>query len=132
MTLIPDARLHGWWSDEPVVALAYGGGACSSSATTAVDPEGAASALLASAHVAPGRIAVLVLASWCSEDTEVELVMDWARLGLAAADSVVATPAIPGLQAAAAAVRGDAPVKVLLRRGEGVVLVVQPATANPW
>ena len=61
-----DMALHGWWSDAPPVTLGLRDAcACSIAPTSVADPEGAATAVLVTAHVARGRLAVLVLVWWC-------------------------------------------------------------------
>ena len=67
-----DMRMCGWWSDAPPVKLGvhasgvHGSAACSGAPTSAADVEGNSSAVLVTSHVARGRLAVLVVASWCA------------------------------------------------------------------
>ena len=67
-----DMLMCGWWSDAPPVKLgvhtpgAHGSAACSGAPTSAADVEGNSSAVLVASHVARGRLAVLVVASWCA------------------------------------------------------------------
>ena len=62
-----DMAMHGWWSDTPPIKLGLQGtGACSTAPTSAADVDGASTAVLVTAHVAKGRLTVLVLASWCA------------------------------------------------------------------
>ena len=67
-----DMVMCGWWSDAPPVKLGvhgsgvHGSGACSSAPTSAADVDGNSSAVLVTSHVARGRLAVLVIASWCA------------------------------------------------------------------
>ena len=67
-----DMLMCGWWSDAPPVKLGvhgsgvHGSGACSSAPTSAADVDGNSSAVLVTSHVARGRLAVLVIASWCA------------------------------------------------------------------
>eukprot|EP00964_Phaeocystis_antarctica_P056085 scaffold33055_cov55-Phaeocystis_antarctica.AAC.6 len=62
-----DMAMHGWWSDTPPIKLGLqGSGPCSTAPTSVADVDGASTAVLVTAHVAKGRLAVLVLASWCA------------------------------------------------------------------
>ena len=101
---------------------------CSVAASSDHDKDGANSAVLATVHAAPGRLAVVVIATWCTADARVTLALDWAALGLQESTSVVTTPAIAGVQAGAAsfpaAKLGATPFDVPV--GKGIVLVVRP------
>jgi hypothetical protein len=105
---------------------------CSTAPATADDPEGAHSALLATSHVAHGRMAVVVLASWCATAVNVTLALDWDALGLQPATSVVSFPTITGVQTGDA-VRPSFPAAdarlhpVTVEGAHGVVLVVSAA-----
>ena len=67
-----DMRMCGWWSDAPPVKLGvhgsgvHGSAACSGAPTSSADVDGNSSAVLVTSHVARGRLAVLVIASWCA------------------------------------------------------------------
>ena len=67
-----DMLMCGWWSDAPPVRLGvhgsgvHGSAACSGAPTSAADVDGNSSAVLVTSHVARGRLAVLVIASWCA------------------------------------------------------------------
>ena len=67
-----DMLMCGWWSDAPPVKLGvhgsgvHGSAACSGAPTSAADVDGNSSAVLVTSHVARGRLAVLVIASWCA------------------------------------------------------------------
>ena len=67
-----DMLMSGWWSDAPPVRLGvhgsgvHGSAACSGAPTSAADVDGNSSALLVTSHVARGRLAVIVIASWCA------------------------------------------------------------------
>jgi len=67
-----DMVMRGWWSDAPPVKLGvhgsgvHGSAACSGAPTSAADVDGNSSAVLVTSHVARGRLAVLVIASWCA------------------------------------------------------------------
>jgi hypothetical protein len=102
---------------------------CSASASTALDPDGATSAVLATVHAALGRVAVVVVASWCTAHAAPILVLNWTALGLDEASAVVEIPAIAGWQAAAptfaAAALATNPLDVAPQHG--VLLVVRPA-----
>jgi hypothetical protein len=118
---------------------APGGGGCRAAPASALDPEGARSAVLGTVHSAPGRMAVVVIASWCTAAAEVTLRLDWAALGLDEATAVVDTPAIAGVQRAgaplSAAKLASTPFALAKSGGgggvqeDGRVLVVRPAAA---
>ena len=127
-------EMFGWWSDSPPVSLALqqqsarGGTACSTAPFSSNDPDGASTAVLATSHVAKGRLAVLIIASWCASEVAVRLdSVDWVALGLEASSSRVEQPAIPLLQEAKPAfTAADARSHpVTLQPGTGVVLVVR-------
>jgi hypothetical protein len=71
--------MHGWWSGSDPV--------------TTSDPD-----VLATTWVIPGKGAMISLASWKGTDTEVELRIDWARLGIPATSARVRLPGIPDFQ----------------------------------
>ena len=93
---------------------------------SAEDPQGAKSAVLLTAHVAKGRLAVVVLASWCGATAHVDLAFTWSALGLDAAATEVAIPAIAGLQKDGGSWPAMANRSVAVAPGQGVVLVVKP------
>ena len=106
---------------------------CSTSPSTPHDPDGATSSILATVHSAVGRLAVIVVGSWCTSRAAPFLMLNWTALGLEEASSVVETPAIAGWQAAAPTfVATDLVTKPLdIPPQNGVLLVVRPANAAP-
>ena len=131
-----DMALRGWWSDTPPVSLTLkppllssrGVTACSTAPYSTADPDGATTAVLTSTHVAKGRLAVIVIASWCTIDANVTLgAIDWGALGLQAASSHVEQPAIAKLQEAQPAfeARGASSHSLTVKAGQGLVLVVR-------
>ena len=115
--------LYGWWADNKAAALTVAGDACSAEPTTKSDHEGASTAVLATAHVAPGRLAVIVVASWCSQNTSVVLNVDWKLLGLDSASAVVEVPAIAGLQTQQQVQSVRTPIHV--SAGQGFVMTIK-------
>ena len=85
-------------------------------------------ASLMSLNVAVGRLAVIVIGSWCVSAANVSLQLDWKALGLNPATSIVSTPNIPGWQ------RGATPVSsarlgthgLEVAAGQGAVITVRP------
>ena len=139
-------EMHGWWADAAPVALRLlgdaaaahprdaasdgltpPGGGCSTNARSAADPEGKTTAVLATTHVGVGRLAVVVIGSWCTARTSVALDVDWGALGLDATTSVIRTPSIPGWQPAAPQVPGTHEHAFPIAAGQGVILTIGPA-----
>ena len=130
----PDVAMRGWWSDAPPLRLGLpppasaAASPCSTDPASAADADGASTAVLATSHVAKGRLAVVVVASWCAVDANVTLrAIDWEALGLDPAKARVEQPAIAKLQAAQPAFpAADASSHPLpISAGQGVVLVVR-------
>ncbi|HNC23925.1 MAG TPA: DUF6067 family protein, partial [Opitutaceae bacterium] len=71
--------------------------------------------ILATVYRKPGR-ALIAVASWASQPTEVKLDIDWAALGLDPAKARLTAPALEGLQEAAVYHPGD-PIPVLPAKG---------------
>ena len=77
--------------------------------------------MLATAHVAPGRATVLVVASWCTEEVKAAVHVDWAAIGLDPNKSSITQPSIPGLQAEGWL--GPNPA-LMVPSGQGIVLTI--------
>ncbi len=119
-----DMEMHGWWSDTSPVTLRLGAGRrCTAAPYSKRDPEGANSAVLATTHVASGRLSVVVIASWCTENVTVSVDVDWDAIGLDKGVSEIMLPDIPNVQAGGK--NGKAQNVFQVQNGQGLVLVVR-------
>lgn len=106
----------GWWEDDSPVTVAPG--------TCPTSPDG----VLATAYVAYGSHAVVVLASYCTSGTAhaTGISLDFDALGIAASGAVVTAPAIPHVQGALGPFNAAAIVVDLTTTG-GIILTVTGA-----
>jgi len=105
---IEDTTAVGWWeSNAPVVA----GCSCPKA------PDDEHKDVLATTYFVHGSHALVVLGSWCAEDTDVTLSIDWDRLGLTQSNVVVTAPAVDGLQPAQRFSSPEGPFKVAGNKG---------------
>jgi hypothetical protein len=114
---INETAAVGWWEDDSPVTVAPG--------TCPTSPDG----VLATAYVAYGSHAVVVLASYCTSGTAAHatgISLDFDALGIAASGAVVTAPAIPHVQGASGPFNAAAIVVDLTTTG-GIILTVTGA-----
>eukprot|EP00756_Hemistasia_phaeocysticola_P053901 Hpha_TRINITY_DN29846_c0_g1::TRINITY_DN29846_c0_g1_i1::g.2968::m.2968 len=105
---IEETTAVGWWErGTPVVA--------SCSCPNAPDDEH--KDVLATTYFVHGSHAVVVLGSWCAQDTSVTLSINWDSLGLAKDNVTVTAPAVQTLQPAQTFTSAEGPFKVAGNKG---------------
>lgn len=80
----------------------------------------------ATSYVNYGKSTVVVIASWCEGGgaAAVKLGIDWAAIGLNAADAKVTAPAVAGVQASADHGKGDGQFTITNIDNGGVMLLI--------
>jgi hypothetical protein len=101
---VQKSSMYGWWSGANPV--------------TTSDPE-----VLATTWVIPGKGVMISLASWKSRDAEVELKIDWARLGTPVASARIRLPEIRDFQESAAL---HSNARVTIPAGKGRMVLISP------
>jgi hypothetical protein len=84
--------------------------------------------VLATSYVAPGKFTVVSVASWAPQNQTVNLVVDWATLGLSPATSTMMAPAITGFQPEVKFTSCNAPIVV--EPGKGWILVIASPSSS--
>lgn len=114
---INSTTMIGWWEiDVPVkVAIISHASNCTNSSYDG-------NSILATVFTTFEKIALIAIASWCSENCSVSLEIDWAVLGLSPTSTIAYSPLIPNMQI-------DGPVflnRIELTPNGGTIVVLQP------
>jgi hypothetical protein len=112
---IDQTQMIGWWEDVPVQLQLVSGKNCSTDVL-------ASGPIVVSAFVAYQKFTILTIASWCGEDAQVSLNVDWVSIGLPSHVSVVA-PAIDNMQPATV-YEPSLPIRIPANLGAILVLSV--------
>lgn len=88
-----------------------------------VPPPDPNSAVLATTYSAYGSHAIVVLASWCQQESVVTLAVNWDDLGINPAQAAVTAPAIDGIQPAENFTHATGPFRVA--PGAGIVIYIR-------